>query len=313
MKRALLLVSTIVAAVAVPSLADGLRLEGETFRPTAEITWGATNVLPRALVVYKRTPLTFSQTVISNAMSVGSFTLLNKLPSEDKTTMRFQDKRDKIEMTRFLEISATRGWVNYYDGRAEGKASKGVPTFEVAEKLAVDYLLRFGVNTNQIIARPWPRTQTTVTSFDKKGGRETDKSTNMRGVFLFRQIDGIEVAGNSFWIHFCQDAKPSMFELTWPNLEPVQHYGTATPAEIIRWLKAGRAVNPNPDAMTIQDKPLRITKIVPRYLGKVGISQMETLHPYAQIEVVADFGKTNQAIFTLNCPIIDEGKPMLSK
>lgn len=212
-------------------------------------------------------------------------------------------------MTRFLEISEKTGWVNYYDGHAEGNPSRGVPTFRDAEDLAVDYLNKLGVNTNQLIAKPWPRTQTEVTIIDKKGGREPTKEISMRGIFLFRQIDGIQISGDSFWIHFCNDAKPSMFQLTWPKLEPVKGYKTAKPEEILNWVRFGRAVNPEPEAKVVQDVPLAVTKITPYYLGKVGLTQQEIIYPYAKLELIADVGGTNRVTFYLHCPIIAEGQP----
>jgi len=107
---------------------------------------------------------------------------------------------------------------------------------------------------------------------------------------------------------FGNDAKPFMFELSWPTLQPVQRYQSASPDEIISWMKTGHAVNPNPNVNPVQPKHL----LSPRrldYQGNVeGVAQ-EVIYPFVHIELLADLG-TNSITFSLNCPIIDtESKP----
>jgi hypothetical protein len=304
MNRIVLAIVALAVNTAVFASPDSLRLEGEPFHPNVPIAWAATNYQSKSVAVYKTIQQAFPQTVISNAMAIGSFKPINLIQSQDKSLMLFQDHRDKSEMTRFLKISPLRGWINYYNGRAEGTPIKGVPTFEEAEILATDYLQRLGVEPNHIIPKPWPRTEKTITSFDKKGGHETNKVVSMRGVFLFRQIDGIQIVGNSFRIEFGNDAKPFSFEFSWPALQPLRRYQSANPGEIMRWMKAGRAVDPNPNTHPIEAKAFTIAKAILLYQGNVeGVAQ-DIIYPFAQIEMLADTG-TNNVTFTVNCPIID--------
>jgi hypothetical protein len=305
MNRFMLCVLLAVGSIAMHSLAEPLRLDGKAYHPNAPIIWAATNTLPQSFVVYKVVPQSLSQAVISNAMAIGSFKPLNLIPSTDKALLHFQDNRDKTYMTRFLKIAPAQGWMSYYDGRTGGMPVKGVPTFEEADRLAMDYLRRLGGDPNQLAVKPRPRIEGTTTSFDKKGGHETNKVVHARGIILYREIDKIQLMGKCFSIEFGNNAKPSMFELNWKNLQPQHRYAIASSEKIINWIKAGKAVNPDFEPILIQAKTLAVTKITPLYLGDIGGVAQEIIYPFAQLEVVANAGTTNQVNFFLHCPIIE--------
>jgi hypothetical protein len=182
---------------ALSSTADALRLEGEPFRTTAPLTWMATNRLPATLMIYKVSGQAFSPSVLSNAMAIGSFRAINRVTPVEKGLWHFQDKQDKTYMTRYLKVSPMQGWVRYYDGKAKGFPVEGVPTWERAESLAMDYLERLGGDTNQV-GRNTSRVEGTTTSFDGKGGEATNKVVHSRGLILYRQIDGFRSPATPF-------------------------------------------------------------------------------------------------------------------
>src|SRR6266568_5086926 len=89
---------------------------------SAVITWpAATNQWPEALWVYKVIPQNFSDAVVSNLMSLGSFTAQDRkkvspyLREEDSSTIFFGD----LEGTqKHLAICPKLGYVEFHDGKA---------------------------------------------------------------------------------------------------------------------------------------------------------------------------------------------------
>lgn len=297
-----------------PSLADKFRLEGETFSPSCPIIWKVTNQLPSHVTVYRIAEVLLAHSAISNALSIASFKPINLVRTGDKSMMLFQDNPDRTHMSRFLKILPSQGLIDYYNAKANQLNGTGVPSFDEAEKLAVAYFVRLGGDTNQVAAKPWRRTEQTVTSLEHQGGRETNKVVSVRGVFLFREIDGIQEPGSSFWIDFASNAKPFMFNFIWPALELVKRHKAGSQSEVINWINAGLAVipksatyapesSPDKSARTPTEK-LVITKAELYYSEPVGPNR--ELFPFAQLEVVAQGAGTNQTNFIIQCPLIHD-------
>jgi len=285
-----------------------LDLNGLPFRPSAPITWAVTNHLPNSIWVLKSVPRPFSEIAISNAMAIGSFSPLNRIKSEEKGLLHFQDNRDKTYMTRYLKMSPLNGAISYYNGRADGKKIENVPTFEQAEKLAMDYFRRLGADTNQVLSKPISRTESTTRSLDKKTGREGQPTVKGRGIMLYRQIHGIEISGSWFHIEFVTDAKIPTLEMHWRNFEDARSYPVANANQLMQWVKAGMAVNPSPVPIPIEEinraQKLTITKVTPYYLGDPHNQPQEFVYPFAEIEMVAENGNS-KTTFRLHCPIIE--------
>jgi hypothetical protein len=309
MKSVLLFVAAITTNIAAPASADDFRPEGRAFRPIAPVAWAATNIIPSSLVVYQPSSQTFSTEAISNAMAVGSFKPANRINTPDKTLIQFQDNRDKSYMTRYLQVFPEQGRLNYYDRDAKGDPIKGVPTSEESRKLAMDYFRRFVGNSDQFFeAKPF--TETTMTTVDRKDGRETDKAVMERGAIIARQVDGIQLIGNTFWIVFGNEAKPTAFQLRWPKLQPVQRYITASRNDVLGWIKAGNAVNADPYAEAVQAKKWSVTQITPFYKA-TNRNGVELVFPFANVEITADMGKGSNTFLSLYCPIILTNKPLV--
>jgi hypothetical protein len=298
-------IGLISVAVGLLSPVKSFSLEGEPFKPSVPILWEATNAIPDSLPVYRVVPIPSS--VISNIMTASAFTPLNGVHSGDKSMLLFQDKKDRTYMTRFLKIIAVQGWISYYDGRASGTPVNEVPSFEQAQRLALQYLNRLGADTNQILGTPRPFTEQTVTSFDKQGGKEIGKATSERGVILLRQADGIQILGSSFWIVFGNKSKPTTFEMGWPHLEMGERFKTATANQIVEWIKEGKGVIPTPGedssgaANWTGATKLTITKFTPVYA--IADEKQHVLTPLAELNVKAEV--TGRSIdFAIHCPMI---------
>lgn len=292
----------ILVSIVAPSRGEDLTLDGQQFLTHAAIRWEDTNTLPTSLMVYKVVPQKFDSTVISNAMKIGEFKSLNKV-SSPKGTVWFQDKKDARFMTRYLKIFPEAGSMNYYDRHAEGSPARNVPSFEEAESLAVSYLQKFGIEKSQIIEKPRPRSQTETSVFSKQGGEEVRKEITMRGIILFRQVNGIQVAGNYFLINFCNDGKPSMFELRWPKLVASKEFQAATRQEITILIQNGKTVNPIPDSISPGTREITIKNTSIHYFGRGDADRQKMVFPFVVLDIATD-----QGIAQLHCPILSSAK-----
>jgi hypothetical protein len=254
------------------------------------------------MMVYKQVPLGHSESILTNAMSIGQFSLLNRVNSSDKKVLTFQRTRDNTSVIRRLQISPTTGWVSYLDSDAQSTPTKGVPTFEEADRLAIQYFQRLGGDTNQISPKPRTPAEGTISTLNRKTGRVTDTAVCSQMITLRRQIAGTDVA-NYFTIVFANEATPQTIEMLWPNLEPFQEYPIVKPTGMVKLLKSGRAANAELGASMPDDVPLIVTKVQPYYPTLEGVEGM--VYPWGHLEVIAQIGRTNR-VFRLNCPLIDE-------
>ena len=298
----------------VPYVANGLDFkdgpfDGTAFRPNASISWGVTSTLPKTFTAYRPIAEKVTQAVISNAMAIGSFKSINLVRSQDKNLIEFRDTPREQELTRFLKVTANRGWVRYYDRSAEKRPVHGIPSFEEADKQVLRYLSLLGCETNQVSLESRSHNEGTFESYDKPGGRLIAKGISSRSVCLFRQIDGMPVLGNSLSVDFGNDAKPIMLEMNWPPFQPAQQYRTATRDEILKFLKSGRAFYPVwPEQSNVSSaKVFTVKSIQPLYKRGLGTDPQGLLRPYASLGMEADVGG-KLVKFGLNCPIITDEK-----
>jgi hypothetical protein len=259
--------------------------------------------------VYKPAVEKVSQTVISNAMAVGSFRPINLVRSKDKNLIEFRDTPKEQELTRFLKMSANRGWVKYYNRSAEKYPKHGIPSFEDVDKQILRYLILLGCETNQVSLEPRSHHEGTFESYDKPGGRLMAKGVSSRSVCLFRQLNGIPVLDSSLSVDFGNDAKLITLELSWPPYQRLQQYNTATRDEILKFLKSGRAFFPVwPQQPNVSSaKTFTVKSIQYLYKRGSGTDPQELLRPYASLGMEAEIdGKPVK--FGLNCPIIADVK-----
>jgi hypothetical protein len=314
MKRIIACLVTLAISLLATFVTSGLDIkdgpfDGTPFHPNVPINWGITLTIPEILTVYKLVNERVPQTMVSNAMVIGSFKSRNLVRSQDKGLIEFRDTPKKEDLTRFLKMSANRGWVKYNDNRAEVKPVHGVPSFEEADERTLRYFILFGGNTNQIAPKPRPHHESTFESYDKPGGRLIAKGVSRRYVCLFRQLDGVPIIDDYFSVDFGNDAKPITLEMNWPPLQPVQHCKTATRDEILQFLKSGKTFYPVwPEQPNVSSAKAFIVKSI-QYLYKrgLGVHPQELLRPYASLGMEAEIdGKPVK--LGLNCPIITDEK-----
>ncbi len=177
-----------------------------------EIVWSATNDWSSSLWVYKAVPQVFSPPVISNLLSVASFTMAenqcipgSEMYGVDSNGLYFATPDEK----RHLGISPKYGYIEYEDPDAKGEQEKkdnGVPTDEDAYPLALDYLRKFGIDRSQLATEPstnsvyGPNDLGIRRLLGSHGWNDTNTHkmvvyTNSRGIFFIRQVDGVMVDG----------------------------------------------------------------------------------------------------------------------
>jgi hypothetical protein len=182
---------------------------------------------------------------------------------------------------------------------------------EAAVERAWDRLAQLGIDRSQLV-------KTNVASY------------GVYGVFLPRQIDGIQVYDESEGFSFQQygsHGKIRCFSLALPNLEHEQKSPTASAQQIIACIRAFKTPSP-PDGEEsdyfgriknlAKATKLTITKITP-YYGEGVYGETPTnnepsrfVTPIAELEAVADFGNSNATVRLLS-PIISSDVNRLLK
>ncbi len=282
----------------------GLTLEDVSphFSTNAEIIWQAsTNHLPKSFWVYKKMPRIFSATTISNAIILASFQDKGfPKPSTNQVVLWTKSFDGEMEPPDFA-ILPDAGQMSFTLGDRIPDSSENIFTNEAAVERAWNCLFQLGIDRTQFI-------KTNVAG------------SGIYGVFLPRQIDGIETMNESegFQIQFGKDGKVLQFCLLFPNLERNKRSQVASPQQIITCIRAFKTPSlPNGDEPDYfgriknlaKAKKLTITKITP-YYGEGVYGETPTngepakiVTPVAELEAVADFGNSNVTV-RLMSPIL---------
>jgi hypothetical protein len=314
MTRFTIVAALTLAATSLSYPAETFRLEGVAYRPKVPVVLGESATNPLAtLMVYKVLPQQFSREAFSNVLAVAGFTTKTMRLSGDKATMSWKHEEDG-KLVRVLDIAPVYGVVDYKDYRAVrgwGESPQGVPARSDLDRLAMDYLLRCGGETNEIAFSQRSMTERKQSRFNKKAGTYGEPVITMRGVMYSRQLDGIRFLGaggrGGFEIDFGNDARIASLHLDWRNLQPYRRYRTLTRSEILNNVVAGHAVISGEHGdMPTNPSRLTITRIMPYYMSKPSGVPEQFVFPFASLDVVADMGNTNTNVFYLDCPILSE-------
>ena len=295
-----------------------------------KIIWAVpTNVWPvHNIWSYKVVPQNFSDSIISNAMVIGAFSMSDKrvLPAEaleiDEKAVCFSNK----DKTKWLEILPTLGYIKYYDQNAEAKTiSKvkdvpepvvGVPGKAKATRLGLKYARLLGVDASQLAKRTgtsdfdlhWEITRRQWT--DPKTQKQIDEIQGF-GIDFTRCIDGIEISGfGDVHVSFGNNAKIQELEISWRNLQRCQLLDNfVSSQQIVKSIANGHTPLPNLAGWPIEEiKTLTITNAAPRYSRRPGDEPMDFVVPALQLDAVIDNGKTNKYIWFQTGIFSDSGK-----
>jgi hypothetical protein len=286
------------------------------------IVWQApTNNLPTSLWIYKRLPpRPFLATVISNAAVLAS--LQNKeLPKPSTNAFFINSTPDPCGMGFSIFSIQPASTTISFSSTNQILSTGNVLDDDTVTRLAFEYAARFGLNRTYLI----PKNVYTGSNGAGCDGTLTNGICT-RGILLSRKLDGVAFfsADNEadsvegFSIEFGGGGQIRSFSLVWPNLERCQSASSASPQQIINYIRAHKAiVLPAPDEedyfarlkTLATAKKLTITKITPYYgegiIGEVPTNDLppEFVTPFAELEAVADFGNSN-AVVQLVSPIL---------
>jgi hypothetical protein len=300
-------------AITISSPAAPSPLVGEPFViGNIPIEWHATNAY-RTLWVYKVIPQNFSSSVISNALVACSFKSLDMLATGDKGVLRFQDHKREEQVTRYLEISAASGWIEYSDMREPTNVTasiRGVPDANETERLGLDLLFRLGIDRTQFTPGPHSGGSKGISKI-LPSGQEQYIGVQTRHVTFVRQIDGFSFTGSGLgggcWVEFGAHGVLRQFDLVWRNLLPYELRRVASDGQLLEYIKSGKAVH-STDLNLRSAKKFTIKSVVPEYLGAPGSEPQEFVYPIASMKIEAEF-LTNKVDFGIACPILAPDSP----
>lgn len=273
------------------------------FSADLPIVWQVpTNQLPKSFWIYKKSPHVFSAATISNAIVLASFRDKGfPKPSKDRIVL-WANRGDGEPEPPYFAIEPDEGRISFSLGDRAPDSPEQMWTNQTAVERAWNCLAQLGIDRTQFV--------------------ETNAAgSGAWGVFLPRQIDGIQVYDQSEGFSFQQFGKEGKirdFGLALPNLQREKESPTATPQQIMACIRAFKTPTPpngdEPDYFgriknLAKARRLTITEITP-YYGEGIYGEAPTngepskiVTPIAQLEAVADFGHSNTTVKLL-APIL---------
>ena len=307
--------ATLALLIGNVCVADNYQLEGVPFTPptNVDVIWGipVTN-LPSNLWVYKVHNTSFSWAVISNLLRIGSLHLVNRQRNDqfmqkyDTNYMRFAVKNDKGLTLHMLNVSPSRGGIDYIDQSGEPKAPlEEGPSEQEVFQFANDFMFQAGIDRTEI--DPKPRAGMVTTSQRANGSSMGPAFHTERGVMYQRIIDGVDERGSCLTINYGAHGKILSYQIKWRNLVPYEPCAIATTNEIVDFIRSGKAKLYPPDELGIvgQITRIKVFKFFPTYysLPSEDYRPLPFEFPYAELVVEADYGNTNTVLY-VNCPLI---------
>lgn len=291
-------------------------------RTNLVVRWKAPNhPWPKTLWLYQMVPTKYSPMVISNLMTLGSFT-------ERDTRFNNSNGIGFSDPPRSLAISFSTGEISFSDEHNYGvtNLAKDVPTTNQLFHLMTNFIPKLGINLSEIAkgknGQPEVNFTEPFTEYYANGTFITN--VQWRGIHFNRAIDGIKFlfAGGDGEINFGEQGKVVKIRTLWPSLERDKSYSAATPKKIIQWIHEGRAIQKRMlqpyggetviDWSTVKNLTIKEAKAYYDADFFVGERMHQPIfpswvHPYAELWGTVDTGTTNIDVEIL-CPIIDETK-----
>jgi hypothetical protein len=261
--------------------------------------------------------------VLSNLVALGLFTAKDRktVPNYPHTI-----SYDNPSGRRKLWIDPDWGYIYYRDLDADDlNIAEGVPDEKRAFQLATNLLPKLGISSALLARKPnssdllTQQIEATAMLWRRPGGGPP-YATNLhtRGIIFLRALDGVDferwVRGGCT-IEFGSHAKVSKIEANWRKLKRDKLYPVATPDQIIKWIREGKAfylpARDWPQAEPSSPSKLTITKVTPYYYAEAHGEFHEpngSVYPFARLEARFDTSSTNEPT-VIFCPILGE-KPM---
>ena len=281
--------------------------EAISARPDLNVRWEATNKFPRKVWIYQLLPNDFSPELISNVMTLCSFTEKDEVENSTNE-IAFQS----ADRSRTLSISFSSGELEYETREIRYSPTNlavGVPQINELPSMATNFLHKLHINFSDITdyfgTNKIDYVEPALTYFYV--GENTITNIPYRTILFKRRVDGLPIAHQNYRFNVGEHNKIVKISIAWPNLKRIKSYRAITAKDVINLLRKGNAVRgPVPTDVADIDWPsiksLTIKIAVPSY-------QMDgnRLYPFLNLDALVDTGNVKVEI-GMACPIFDETK-----
>lgn len=272
-------------------------------------------------------PTAFSSSLISNLVTLGGFTEKDKWGVSNTNGIAYFNSSNR------LRVSFAAGEIDFERelGRYNGaNLAKNVPGTNQLFRLTKDFLPKLELNSSEIQKTKWGRlmvhcSEPSHTQYFVNDSTVTN--VEFRRASFRRLIDGMvcDPYVGSCTIDFGAYSQIQALSLYWRSMKRDKLFSAATPDEIVRWIRQGKAILPwgyyagMSNTMPIDwstVKKVTIKEAAGRYWGEFFFGEREhrpvfpsPIVPYATLQAIVDTGTTNVNI-GITCPIIDEKHPI---
>jgi hypothetical protein len=332
-KVLIILVLALVQPFLVSAGVSTLEELSSHFFTNGPIIWQAsTNHLPKQFWIYQRhLPRIFPATVITNAIVLGSLESKGFPQASTNQTCILADPPCPCGNVCNFSINPSEASMSFESPNYKDGPPNGIPNDETIAKRAWDYVPQLGLDPAQLIKKSFFTHSYNV----DKNGKDTTNFICGRGIFLSRQLDGVDffsVDGTDdgdaegFSIEFGGYGQIRYYSFRWSAMERYESQQTASPQEIIHCIIAHKTiVLPNGDEESYfarlralaNARKLTITKITPVYgegvFGEPSTSDTpcKFATPFAELEAIADFGASNATVRLVSPILSSEVKRLL--
>jgi hypothetical protein len=252
---------------------------------------------------------------MSNVMALGGWKTdqRTRVPGrrsvpQDKHIVHF-GREDEPKQLSFYPPA---GLIQYRDSQAcaspNGRAH-AVPDEAEALRLARAFLKVLEIDERDLVrdTNGQPRVVRAKITQSRQGFQDVISRT----VNFTREVDGIPFTGANFGgvgITFGNAGKIAKLEVVWPSLKIKQRLSTASPTQLIAYVKHGRSAlrwGPGSDELLESiSKVQRVTinEVKAYYLGSSIDEMRKTILPFATLEITAHLPNTNYVV-SLNAPM----------
>ncbi len=316
----------IILASLFTAFADFPSIEGLTSHlfTNAVIVWQApTNGLPQSFWIYHRMlPRIFSETIISNAIVLGSLQgkgfprpSTNDLFIPEDVPPNWPGPIFPIFYMRPSDATLSYEMQGY--AKDSDKAAKGIPDDQTITARAWKYAGQLGLDRNQLAVKSF------YTHFCDAGENQTVETNAIcgRGVFLARQLDGISFfptddqgdGAEGFFVEFGSYGKIRSYSLCWSDVQRGENVPIFKSREIIHNIRIHKIlILPDDNEINYfgrleklaSARKFVVTKITPYYFKFNGVigeaptndTPSKLITPMAELDAIADFGNSNAVI-----------------
>lgn len=280
----------------------------------------ATNQFPASLNVYQVGTAAWSPEFLSNIVTLGEFKEPSIVLKALAPALNGQDARFSEDAPRgsrkSLVLNPSKGRLYF---RHEGVIAlprepvMGVPSEDKVLDSALAILSKLNISKDQLRRKLNSEELFTLRDVTTHGQR--DKATGKvikeviaRGVFIYRRVDGIGVAGRGtcggLHVNFGNNGRIAEMELVWRNIHSPRRLPVADTNQIAKWIRQGKATTEteeDPSAI----KRLTVTNAVVFYFGNNGSEHQSNMYPFVNLGAVAELNEKRISL-EVNCPLVED-------